>query len=288
MSANDYLIETRLKELSPELHQQVIDTIVTLPRILSLYKNNFPEYTDHTDLHVLTVINYCNLLIGENVQCLNADELYVLLMSCYLHDVGMGVRPEEFKRYCEKIDFGDYFDTHDREDVSGTIREFHSELSGYFVEKHLVQLLDAPSEAHVYAIAQTCRGHRRTDLFDEEEFPQSIQLDNGNSICLPYLAAILRLADEMDVTSDRNPEILYDISLIEDERQVFEHKKHRAIKALDVERDALVLHVETSDQEVKRGVLEVADKLQKTLDYCVEVVHKRTPYEITQRQVILC
>lgn len=286
MSENNFLIEKRLRELQPELHQRFRDAIYALLNPLSGYKLHFPEYTDHSELHTLTVIDYCNQLIGENVQHLNADELYVILMSCYMHDIGMGIRKEEYESFCDEIDFGDYFDTHDKEDTSQVLRDFHQEFTGCFIRKYEA-LFDFPMAEHAFAIIQTCRGHRKTDLFNEDEYPQSFALSNGNTICLPYLAAILRLADELDVTDERNLKILHNISQMEEQKQIFEHKKHAAITSLDIDRDAFVLHLDTKDRDVYDGVMELAGKMQSTLDYCVEVISKRTPYEITQRRIVI-
>ena len=41
---------------------------------LSNYKRFFPEFTDHTNLHSVTVINFCNQLIGDQIERMNADE----------------------------------------------------------------------------------------------------------------------------------------------------------------------------------------------------------------------
>ena len=50
---------------------------------------------------------------------------------------------------------------------------------------------------------QAVRGHRKTDLWDENAFPAAFQIGT-ESVCLPYIAGIIRLADEMDLCRDRN------------------------------------------------------------------------------------
>ena len=88
---HDFALEYRLKELDPELHRRFTDSVFGLQNILSNYKLIFPEYTDHTELHSLTVIDFCNRLIGRQIERMNADEIYALLMGCYFHDTGMGI-----------------------------------------------------------------------------------------------------------------------------------------------------------------------------------------------------
>jgi capsule polysaccharide modification protein KpsS len=75
-------MERRLRALNPELHRRFTDAIFALQYNLSHYKLIFPEYTDHSNLHSMTVIDFCNRLIGSQIQSLDPDELYVLLMGC--------------------------------------------------------------------------------------------------------------------------------------------------------------------------------------------------------------
>jgi hypothetical protein len=246
----------------------------------------FPEYTDHSDLHSLTVIDFCNRLIGDRLDRLNADELYVLLDACYFHDTGMGITMKDFDLFSREIDFGDYFDTHSRDDYSITIRDFHHEFSGLFIRKY-ADLFDIPSEAHRQAIIQVSRGHRRTDLMDEKEYPIDFRVPNGNAICLPYLSALIRLADEIDVAASRNPILLYDIESLTDETQIIENKKVRAVRRLEIREDSFILYVDPSDREILRLLYEMADKMQKTLDTCRDAVLGRTPHVITQQRIEL-
>ncbi|WP_205948352.1 HD domain-containing protein, partial [Pyramidobacter sp. C12-8] len=60
--------------------------------MLESFLPRFPDFTDHTILHSMDVLEYCNMLIGEKqIERLSAAECYVLIMSCYLHDIGMGI-----------------------------------------------------------------------------------------------------------------------------------------------------------------------------------------------------
>ena len=106
-------------------------------------------------------------------------------------------------------------------------------------------------------------------------------------MCLPYLASLIRLADEIDVAATRNPMILYDIDLLTDEIEIVENKKVQAIKSIVMTRDSFILTSSTDEEEIYNSLLAMVDKMQKTLDYCVEVVAKRTQFTISQKKVIL-
>ncbi len=114
MDKYDFLLEGRLRELDKDLHSRFTDTVFAMERILSNYKLIFPDFTDHSELHSLNVIEFCNKLIGKQIDNLNADEIYAILMGCYFHDTGMGISERDYDEFTKQIDFKDYFDTHDR------------------------------------------------------------------------------------------------------------------------------------------------------------------------------
>ena len=286
MNKYDFLLERRLKEISPDLHQRFSDTVFALQQILSNYKLIFPDFTDHTELHTLNIIEFCNNLIGEQIDKLNADEMYVLLLGCYFHDTGMGISHADFDEFSKQINFGNYFDTHSRDNYPEIVRNFHHEFSGLFLRKY-AKFFEFPSEEHLFAIIQISRGHRKTDLHDEKEYPLNLKVPSGNTICLPYLAALVRLADEIDVTASRNSKAIYDLSKIVEEIDLIEFMKHEAVKDLGITDKEFIMAVETSDQNIFDKLNILAGKMKKTLDYCRDVVNNHTSFEITQADVVI-
>lgn len=284
MNNYDFSLERRLKELDPVLHTRFTDTVFALQQILSNYQLIFPLFTDHTELHSLNIIEFCNKLIGEQVNKLNADEIYCILMGCYFHDTGMGVSKEDFEEFSKKIDFGNYFETHDKDNYPEIVRNFHNEYSGLFIRKY-ARFFEFPSEAHLFAVIQISRGHRKTNLLDQEEYPVELKVPNGNTICLPYLSALVRLADEIDVTASRNSEAIYDLSKIVEEVHLIEFMKHEAVKGLELKEKEFVMYVSTEDEKILNSLYKLAEKMKKTLDECRNVVNNETPFELTQETI---
>ena len=281
-----FALEYRLRELDPALHKRFIDCVFVLQRILSNYKLIFPEYTDHSELHSITVIDFCRELLGSRLYELNKNELYVLLLGCYFHDTGMGITHKDFESFSRQIDFGDYFDRRPDASLSDQIRDFHNEYSGLFIRKY-AELFEFPSKEHLEAIVQISRGHRKTDLTDESVYPPGLLTPEGDKICVPYLAALVRLADEIDVTSTRSPVMLYDIESMTDEKQIGEHLKHRAVRDLKIDSEAFTLVYDDSDPLINENIKKLADKMNLTLKSCRAAVNGRTRYEITQKEVRL-
>ncbi len=287
MDNYEFALEWRLKELDKDLHGRFCDTVFALQHILSNYQLIFPDFTDHTELHTLSVINFCNQLIGEQIGKLNADEVYSILLGCYFHDAGMGIREKDYEEFSKQIDFGDYFLTHPKDDVPGIIRSFHNEYSGLFVKKY-APFFEFPTKAHEFAIVEIARGHRKTDLRDPEQYPIALPIPGSkNTICLPYLAALVRLADEIDITSARNSKALYDINKVMAEIDLIEFLKHESTRSLEIRPDEFIVGVSTNDEKIFQGLEVVVAKMQKTLDYCRSVVHDLTPFHISQEKVRL-
>ena len=80
---SDYLLETRLKEENEGLHRRARDSAAVLQKMLESFLPRFPNYTDHTMLHSMDVLEYSNMLLGEKqIRRLSPAECYVLIMSC--------------------------------------------------------------------------------------------------------------------------------------------------------------------------------------------------------------
>ena len=284
MNKYDFSLERRLRQLDRGLHQRFTDTVFALQRVLSNYQLIFPDFTDHTELHSLNIIDFCNKIIGDQIEKLNADEIYVLLLGCYFHDTGMGVSHNDFDEFSKQIDFGDYFETHSRDNYPEIVRNFHQEFSGLFLKKY-AKFFEFPSDEHLFAVIQISRGHRKTDLNDRKEYPLPLNLPNGNKICLPYLASLVRLADEIDVTASRNSKAIYDLNKIVKEIDLIEFMKHDAVTALDITEKEFIMTVSTDNQKIYDGLTILANKMKKTLDYCRSAVNDITPFTITQEDV---
>ena len=275
----EFLLERKLRDDAPELHQRVRDCTVTLQGMLEKFLPRFPDFTDHSILHSLDVLDYSNRLIGaEQIEKLSPAECYVLIMACYLHDIGMGVGQKDYEAFSQEIDFSGYFADHDASDVAGAIRVYHHDLSGCFIRKY-AELLEIPDEL-VFAVVQASRGHRRTDLFDAREYPE-LQTSFG-VVRLPFLTAVVRLADEIDVGADRNPELLFDTSKLTKQRDIEIFGTHESIRHVDVFEDRILLRVKPKTPGYVPLVEAVNVKIQETLDYCRRAAEERSDLRLTQ------
>lgn len=282
----DYQIEKRLLELDSGLHNRYRDCVVVSQNMLTRYESTFPTYTDHSALHTLEIIDLCNQLVGKHLTAMTADDLYVLLMGALLHDVGMGISQRDFERFRPMLDLPHLTGPSTDLERAELIRDFHQEFSARYIERYQ-DLLDIPNPRYVQAIIQVCRGHRKTDLMDEEGYPAQLEVLPGRVVHLPYLAALLCLADELDVAADRNIGFLYDVDKVENPVSRLEFQKHQAIRQVELEQERVVIHAHSDDPAVRDGVIKLADKLGDKLRYCRAVVAARSDFSIAQKSVFL-
>ena len=280
----DFFLETKLKEEAPELHTLVTDGVVVLQEMLHGFRKWFPDFTDHSILHSLDVLEFCNALMGEDaVRTLSPEACFVLIMACYLHDAGMGVTEKDYRAFSEREPLKSFLAAHPEAGEAETIRRFHHELSGFFIEKYS-GLFEIPSKELEFAIIQVSRGHRKTDLYDETEYPV---LRVGDRIVdTACLAAVIRLADEIDVGAGRNSELLCDSSSVTRQVDIDAFGTHESIRDVVVEPDRIILQVRYKEPRFEALVKDLRGKVQETLDYCREVTGKRgCGNTITQKTV---
>ncbi|MEG1381344.1 MAG: HD domain-containing protein [Ruthenibacterium sp.] len=281
MMNTDYCLERRLSMLDTELHRRYKDCVLTSQTMLTRYQSVFPEYTDHTILHTMNVTDFCNRLIDEQVYSLTADAIYVLLMGCLFHDVGMGVSLEDYKNFMLQLDNQPSSLALDED-----IRNFHNEFSALYLEKYW-KLLDIPNKTYLFAIMQVAKGHRKTELMHEEDYPATYLVGNGSSVCLPYLAAVLRLADELDISDERNTVLMYDIDMIKDPISHMEFSKHKAIRSVEMDEHTITLCAQSNDPVIRSALMLIREKIEETLHYCRMVAANRSAFVITQQTVQL-
>lgn len=286
MIKNDFSCEEKLMKLSPELHKRYGNSLFASIKVLTNYRMVFPDYTDHSYLHTMNVLNYCNQLIGKNITSLNCGEIYTLMMAASLHDTGMGISEDDYDEFISEKRFSDYLSKNSGAPKQKIIRDLHHELSGCFIKKYS-ELFEIPPE-FVFPIIQAARGHRRTDLYSAEEYPADFAAGKY-SICLPYISAVIRLADELDIAAERNIRLDRSISEINNAYSISVWKLHSAIQDVMLsEKECIVLvkRDELCESDINE-LLGWIKKLKSVICYTSKVVRKRTSYKMCKRKVTL-
>ncbi len=266
-------LETKLLQENPNLYSKFIETKTAVNLLLGKYSDNFPTYTDHSINHTLEVFEIAaEILTDEEVSFLSCDEIYVLSMSCLLHDIGMCIPEAKITEIAGTGELLSYKESHPNLSKEEFLRDIHHILS-YKVIIQDWHDLKIPSEEYAYAIALVSQGHRKIELgnFDLYE-PQYFAKSGKEFVCLPYLSSILRIADELDITNSRVPRILAKYYMPNNEVSVREWLKHMATSQRNYSDDKVIFKVSCSDQSIYAALQDQFEKIQSVINYCQKVI----------------
>lgn len=266
-------LELRLSKIEPSLYVKFEETKKEIELMLGKYTSNFPTYTDHSVNHTLEVFKIASeLLSDDELENLNADEVYILSMACLLHDVGMCVPEEKIKEISNSKEILDYKESHPNLSSEEFIRDIHHTLSKKFILEEW-ELLKIPSVKYAKAIGIVAEGHRKVDLGNFDIYEPEFFCKSGKEfVSLPYLACILRIADELDVTNSRTPKILTKYYLPNNAISIKEWKKHIATSQRNYSDNKVIFEVDCSDQNIYAALQEQFDKIQNVINYCQKVI----------------
>jgi hypothetical protein len=159
--------------------------------------------------------------------------------------------------------------------VQNSIRNIHHLRSEEFIVKNYKDL--AISDEHqARIIGRLCRGHRKEDLYNRNLFePDRIYKDS--SINMPFLAALLRIGDELDLTFERAPIIVFEHLHLESKVSLDEWRKHLSISGvIPHPEDPLLIKCSAtcSDPEIHRLLKKLETKINEELDSLPAHVHQ--------------
>ncbi len=278
-----------LQELSIKnsaLYNAYEETYKEVKLLLDKFSVNFPTYTDHSVTHTEEVLNLAGQLLTESeIHTLNDDELYILSTACILHDIGMCIPPSRIEELCEHDEYLAYVDKYKDSSLEVYLRDIHHELSHNFILKEY-RALKIPSEKYAKAIALIAKAHRKVELQNFDEFdPRYFAKSGRQTVCLPYLGAIIRIADELDVTNMRTPSLLLKYYLPDNEVSIREFKKHQSLIQINFRDDSVIIEAVCTDHNILAAVEEQFQKIQDVISNCQKVI--RTISNIDNRNLTL-
>src|SRR4030042_3041247 len=197
----ELVLVTRLK-LEPELLRNLQD----IERFSKGVWNSrlLPWFTNHNVDHSREIIFILGQLLTPlegSKSPLTKHELFVLLASAYLHDIGM-----QFLKWddipIEKLTEKEYEE----------VRKRHAELSSEIILKRVAKstdrddfhLPDGIDEEYIAPVAFVCKGHS-SEYFTEviKRFGESPYSPKGRHLRGELLTALLLIADELDLQCKR-------------------------------------------------------------------------------------
>jgi len=205
----------------------------------------FLNYAPHDKRHVERVANDCIVKIfynDEDLFRLSPLERFILYISAWLHDIGMGLVDSKIEEIIkDKVynQFKDFIGTNIENDLNkliellksnaneanNLIRKYHALLGGCYI---LRSWRDLGIDSHEIAESITYIVMSHSRRFKIDKLPRLKRI-NDEQIHLRFLAAILRLADALDLEYRANIERYNWLEIHENEP---DQTKHWAYKLL--------------------------------------------------------
>lgn len=258
------------------------------------------DFTLHDEEHAFRVAQRMFELLPEDVASkLTPFELALLLLSAYLHDIGMTPTRDVVKKHYEYIlTTGDGLLSeievkelqHWLDEAHGGLelpmskglttveglekaeellayycRHRHNDWSETWIRKHLTDAKHALYPGWVDDLVNLCRSHHEgLEALRQDRFQARYRGNPPQVVNLRYLAALLRVADVMEFDPERTPDVIIAHREIAPKSRIFWHKDRFSF-LIDQDKREFRLDAITPDAKVHRAGLETVQQVDQEL-----------------------
>lgn len=257
------------------------------------------DFTLHDERHAFRVAQrMVDIIPAETLPKLSIYEVALLLLSAYLHDIGMTpplgkVRgfhdllltgASQGLTHAELADFQQWLDEEEtgttppivqsapslddlaraRRIVTYYTRARHNDWSEHWIRDHEPNRGAAFYAGWVEDLVLVCRSHHygRHELV-QSKFDPDLRGSDGEIVHLRYLACVLRLADILEFDPERTPPVLLEHRSIAETSLIYWHQDHQI--TLRTEDRRLILRARPSQARLHRAIEQlfgwIADEL---------------------------
>ncbi|MCW0221279.1 MAG: ATP-binding protein, partial [Prosthecobacter sp.] len=273
------------------------------------------DFTLHNDQHSFRVAErIMEIIPAREWQNVSDYELALLLLAAYLHDIGMSPKLDLVRRHrahlldpakseltqVEKDTFQAWLDAQEPpvdpplhsgqgaavdlekadELITFYVRHQHNEWSADWIRQHISGGVHHLNDFQTTLI-RLCQSHHEdhekleSKLYDPRPIghtPQVQRLD------LRYLACLLRMADMLENSPDRTPDVLFQYRNIEDRPRsvVYWQTDHHI--SLSIQEDQVVLAGQPTSARIHKAILTLADYIDAELSGIANLA-ERFPFD---------
>jgi hypothetical protein len=260
------------------------------------------NFTLHDNEHSFRVADRMVEIAGDSLYRLSTYELTLLLLSAYLHDIGMTPgqgkvsshfsyllsgdearlsveERNEFQAWLdeegaapplEKQGPADEVFSRAAELLAYYCRHRHNDWSEAWIRKsNLNSFEPGPYAGWIDDLVTVCRSHHEGyHELRQERFDPQRKGSRGNVVHLRYLACVLRVADILDFDPERTPAVVYRHRDIRGRSAVYWWKDHHVtLPRIDSE-GRIEIVATPPDAEIHRAVDQMAREIEEELRLC--------------------
>lgn len=288
-----------IDELQLIRHLKSVDSPF-LPKIQEVYnqikdilnsrvQHVFPNYTLHNTGHSFRIMEYMAVLISD-ISKLNELEITMLIYAALLHDIGMAVSEADINAiktdnfpFCD-VKFSSMKKIMDGDEqlaLQEYVRRIHASLSAKYIRENLKEKLVIPKLSTLdftEELALVCEAH--TQDYDWIKSKLRTYEVRGDYFFNPqFIASILRLADILDIDSNRTPYNLYKL-ISPKGKSDEEWKQHFVISNNEkivlnekTQQKKIVFHGKATNASIHRKILIYISWVKEELTNAVSLVN---------------
>lgn len=263
-----------------------------------------PQYTLHDEEHLFKVLYLMGKLIPHDLLGkLDIPELMLLILSAFFHDLGMAPSQqdvdawkgnfdkdspsqEQLDKYKQFERFKSSYPDKNRTILSLKKAEKYNEaavleeiiLVDFIRINHASKLREIIADEYTSEIKYKTTDLRAIliDICESHcmspknllKFDSSYPCGDGEYACVPFVGALLRLADVLDFDTDRTPDVLFHTINISNLESLKEWEKHLAIQNWDISNDRVIFHAICEAPKIEYAIRSFCDEIDKELDSC--------------------
>lgn len=252
----------------------------------------FPFYTGHDLEHCESLeVTLDNLVSDEVKEAMNEVEIFILLCAAYFHDIGMAVKLGDDEPYNTAQTAEKYSKKKEEEKAEKPtgkdamqpqkecdgefekIRRTHPERTYKFLTDKNNYKIFTLDKGTAFAIAEICKAHSDIKNDDGSVKDYTFQDLLGKNevkavgkwdVRMHFLAALIRIADELDLDFRRSIEDVDKIRELPPKSRK-EHMKHQLISGIKVDSSNFEIFVDIFEDDLYSGKGEISKAEQKNI-----------------------
>lgn len=272
----------------------------------------YPYYTIHAPLHSENILRIMGKILGNQIENLSDIELIILILSAYIHDIGMYYNTNEIDSIKESDDFLVFLDENPSEfikyknapellpDIINVYcRCHHARRCQIFISelKSINKNIVIDSFDILEKTAIVCESHNENvrNILNNDDLNSKLGYKSDMKFC----AILLRLADSFDFDGSRTPEYMYHFLGIENrDKDCLDNWRRHLNSAgfqFDVDNGNILGYCAEPDEPyVEYTIRCFLDEIEKELKECRDILNFcndkwknfKLPYSIDRRQIL--
>lgn len=304
MTLNDIKMYNYLKNNDGILANQVDAVYALTLETINSISRSYGNYTMHDMNHGLRVASYMEQLafgidetFNTKIASFNAFEITLMLLSAILHDIGMTIRPQDIIdiknnniKHTDTLTFDGVMSVlnDEEEAIKEIVRHTHASRIEEFMNHDFggrtIESILLVENSYSYSddIIEICKAHGEDHSFLERIRNESTK--GHYTYNAQYIAALLRIADSLDIDKQRTPILWYSIMGIdgfskEEWETHFIIQNNTKLKKYTDNKLQIYFDGRSANAKIHRKYLRYIDQLKIELENSDDLLNKKNSNE---------